>query len=421
MTKDNDELVSFDVVSLYTNIPLSETIDLIANDLYGNKNFIKPPFSKLIFKRLLKIATEGIFLYRDKFYKQIDGVTMGSPLGPTLANYFLAYQERKFLDTRKKGSFYPRLYLRYVDDIFTVFTYNIDFSYFFDILNKLHGNLKFTYELGNSYLPFLDTFISISSDNFDSGVYRKETNTNVLLNFHAKCPKRWKLSLIHNMLNRAWTICSNYNLLHNEIEKLRNIFISNSYPVFIFENVVNLFLSSKLGNSVLVNDQAEKDMKFIFKIPFVGKPSYIFREKLSKTLFDNFGVKVNVIFMSCKVSSYFSLKSQTPLSLISRIVYKFTCLHDASTFYIGKTHRHFGVRVSEHLDLEKGNTAVTGHVRSCNFCQLGNLDISNFEILSKCQSKFDCKIKEAIFIKKCNPLINKQLHNSGSSFLLNIF
>ena len=89
----SDKMVSFDVTSLYTNIPLTETINLIVDRLYSEKSVSVPPFPKAVFKRLLEIATGGMFLYRDKLYRQVDGVAMGSPLGPSLANFFLGYIE----------------------------------------------------------------------------------------------------------------------------------------------------------------------------------------------------------------------------------------------------------------------------------------------------------------------------------------
>ena len=72
------------------------------------------------FIKLLQLVTEGMFLYRDKLYRQIDGVAMGSPLGPTLANFFLAHIELKIFAEHK--NYYPKLYCRYVDDIFAIFT-----------------------------------------------------------------------------------------------------------------------------------------------------------------------------------------------------------------------------------------------------------------------------------------------------------
>ena len=106
---------------------------------------------------------------------------------------------------------------------------------------------------------------------------------------------------------------------------------------------------------------------------------------------------------------------------MSHIVYKFSCLHDATKFYIGKTHRHLSVRAREHTRLTTGNTAITEHIKSCEKCHSQSLDFHNFSILSKCNTKFECIIKEAIFIKNDKPKLNKQLHNSGSFFLLKVF
>ena len=112
----SDCMISFDVVSLFTNVPLIETIDIISDYLYKSKS--KPAFSKLVFKELLNIATSGIFMYNGRLYRQVDGVTMGSPLGPTISNFCLAHLENEPLSVSK---FKPELYLRYVDDIFCVF------------------------------------------------------------------------------------------------------------------------------------------------------------------------------------------------------------------------------------------------------------------------------------------------------------
>ena len=84
----NQVMVNFDVVSLFTNVPLSETIELIADRIYTEDSPNAVPFNKDIFKKLMFLVTQGIFMFNDRLFKQIDGVTMGSPLGPTLANFF---------------------------------------------------------------------------------------------------------------------------------------------------------------------------------------------------------------------------------------------------------------------------------------------------------------------------------------------
>ena len=88
----NKFLISFDVEGLFTNIPLTETID-IAIDLIFKNN---PDFSisRKNLKELFSFATcQTHFLFNGDFYDQIDGVTMGSPLAPVLANLFIGYHD----------------------------------------------------------------------------------------------------------------------------------------------------------------------------------------------------------------------------------------------------------------------------------------------------------------------------------------
>ena len=87
-------MVSFDVVSLFTNVPLDDAINTACEYVYSDESPSKPTYDKRHFHRLLKFATSGEFMYREKLYKQIDGVAKGSPLGPTLANLFLAHLEQ---------------------------------------------------------------------------------------------------------------------------------------------------------------------------------------------------------------------------------------------------------------------------------------------------------------------------------------
>ena len=114
--KPTDILISFDVVSLFTNVPLAQTIDKIADHIYELDS--RPTFDKKTFKKLLHMATSGIFVYRERYYQQIDGVTMGSPLGPTMANFCLAKLEAQLLRDNRDEVCAPALYLRYVDEIF---------------------------------------------------------------------------------------------------------------------------------------------------------------------------------------------------------------------------------------------------------------------------------------------------------------
>ena len=89
-----------------------------------------------------------------------------------------------------------------------------------------------------------------------------------------------------------------------------------------------------------------------------------------------------------------------------------------------KAKRHISIRAGEHLDLSK-NSSVANHIKNCDTCyekhRTGELSFRNFEVMKSGRSKFDVEILEAIFIKRFNPGINKQLHRGGSSILLKVY
>ena len=79
---------SLDVDALFNNIPLDETIDICAHQLFENTDTVEG-FKKS--ETLLSLATkESYFIFNGLLYKQIDGVVMNSPLAPSLANAFLS-------------------------------------------------------------------------------------------------------------------------------------------------------------------------------------------------------------------------------------------------------------------------------------------------------------------------------------------
>ena len=111
---DDEEIVSFDVVSLYTNVPVMEAIDVCTEKLYECPVDQRPKIDKDTFKTLAKIASCDVLLStHNGFYRQIDGLAMGSPPAPHLANGWLSQ-----FDSTIKGE--SKLYFRYMDDILKV-------------------------------------------------------------------------------------------------------------------------------------------------------------------------------------------------------------------------------------------------------------------------------------------------------------
>ena len=426
-----DICVSFDVESLFTNVPLSEIINHIADTLFDCGNPFPMPekkedkrLEKSTFIKMMALCTEGIFLYKDAVYQQIDGCAMGSPLGPTLANWFLGKMEREIFIDNVFLDYAPELYVRYVDDIFATFNSMEKCEQFFRYINTLHPNLRFTVEYPQGSLPFLDVEVTLHEGNIQTCVYRKSTNTGVLLNFNSIAPNQWKRSLITCFLTRAKVVCSSNALFQDEIKRLKAIFVNNAYPSSFFDNVLNRFLAS-LGTVPQKDDSdsdAGSERAFVYlSVVYVGGPSHTLGKRLASLIRDKHGVEIKVVFSTFKVGSYFGLKSRIPPLFKSNVVYKFTCSRDESTSYIGMTTTQWFVRIGQHFDPSK-KSAIFSHLVLCHDCRESNPRSLQFQILKQLRGVRDTEIHEALQIRKGRPSLNKQLGSfQGSSFLLRVF
>ena len=93
VSSTNKFLISFDICSLFTTIPLNETIDLVVKLIFDNKPNIQS--TKINFKTLFQFATSGThILFDGNYYDQIDGVAIGWGLGPVLANLFYDFLQK---------------------------------------------------------------------------------------------------------------------------------------------------------------------------------------------------------------------------------------------------------------------------------------------------------------------------------------
>ena len=324
---------------------------------------------------------------------------------------------------------YPVFYTRYVDDVFCIFREGTDFQSFLKRLNNLHGNLAFTYELGGATLPFLDMNIELKGSSIATNIYRKKTDTGAILNYSSNAPKQWKSALIKWFITRADRLCSDESLYQNELNHLRNQFYDNGYPHWFFDKEVDKYkqkiVDATIGDAVVVKDNdgdgeredKTTDQQIWCKISYIGKPSLDFQKKL-KALFKGVLNNFKVVFTTAKVKDYFVNKDVTPKPFLSQVVYQFTCLRDADTKYVGFTSRKLKQRAHEHL--RTGTTAVGDHIANCKVCANG-ASIDEFKILKKCKNATDCKIFEALIIKRTRPKLNINLIKPGATWTLKVF
>ena len=150
-------MIFHDVCNLFTNIPLKETIKLAVNLIFENCPEIRITRKQLI--KLFGFATSTThFMFSRNYYDQIDGM-MGFPLGPVLANLYMKYHEKIWLEAFKTCKVV--LYQWYVDDITCLFAYKKYADEFFTVLNSCHPNIKFSYgKEKDNKIEFLDIYIN---------------------------------------------------------------------------------------------------------------------------------------------------------------------------------------------------------------------------------------------------------------------
>ena len=291
---------------------------------------------------------------------------------------------------------HPLSYLCNVDDIFAVFETNESCLKFLNILNSQHNNMKFNVEYGSELTCFLDIQIKVKENGCDTWMWRKTTHTGLLLNFDALCPLTWKSGLILCLLNRAKAICSSKLLFQKDVIKLRQIFLSNDYPIWCFNKFLPRFLT--VDNDLSDRERSEINPVVYFNVPCIGKESRHFVSCLAKLFHVIFDVKVFAIYKTFKIGTHFQLKSHITLLLCLNVVYKFTCLCDSNLTYIGKSTRHLSTRVGEHLNVASHheNSGIKQLILSCTVCSNVRHDLNFFEILKQCKSDFQAKIHEAL-------------------------
>ena len=171
-------MISFDVVSLFTNVPLRKTVNVILDRVYKDKviqtNLKKRTLKKLIIDTCSKTA----FSYNNTIYEQIDGVSMGACLGPVLANIIMTELEKAVVDDLiQKGLI--KFYARYVDDTLLLVKPE-DTDEILRRFNKFHKNLKFTVDKFENCVPhFLDLEMYTLMEYLFTGKIRIQLNLSI--------------------------------------------------------------------------------------------------------------------------------------------------------------------------------------------------------------------------------------------------
>lgn len=349
---------------------------------------------------------------------------MELPLGPTLANAFLCFNETTWLQNCP-SSFKPVLYKRYVDDIFLLFESPDHHVKFRNYMNQQHPNMKFTDEVEkDGSLSFLDVKVDRTRDKFSTDVYRKDTFSGVLSNFNSSMYVGYKFSLVYTLLHRCFMICSDYHKFDEQVKKLKVIFGNNAYPLHVIDFCILGFLNKMFSKKSVVTTVPQKEIRVV--LPYLGKHSLDLRHKLKRLLSTVGRCKLKFVFSTTKrLRNILHFKDRIPLDLHSCVIYKFRC-KSCDAFYIGKTYRHFKHRKGEHLGISHLTNVRYNSIPTLRTAVLDHILVTDhesgfddFEVISSepSGSNFKLEIRESLLINLHKPTLN----TAGSSIPLKLF
>ena len=172
----------------------------------------------------------------------------------------------------------------------------------------------------NGKLPFLGMEIIRNSTRLDRKVYRKPTDTGLLLHYYSHVDMKYKHPLLKTMLNRAFKLSSNWQFFHQECEHLKEIFSRLHYSDPLIQNTIRFFVEMKVTGSVRPPQQAG-EIPVRIPLPFKDQRSANkLREQLSD-LSRKINTEVHPVFTSHKIKNELKLRNLNFQLSISKTLY----------------------------------------------------------------------------------------------------
>lgn len=336
-------MVSFDVVSLFTNVSIELVIKVIEkrwDKLSRHTSISKEKFVKMIEFCLIDC---NYFMYRGQIYKQFYGTAMGNPLSAVVSTIVLD----DLLETKlKELPIELPFFKKYVDDCITIVPEN-EVQNVLDIINSYDTRIKFTVEIENNHkICFLD--MELNRDN-KSGQIRTNWYTKVIaskriLHFYSHHAFKYKCNTAYNLINRVLEL--SHKCYHNEnIGKIKDILKTNKYPLALIEKFIrdckkNLWKKENGIPTIKVTNENSIYQSLTYVEGLSQRIDKAIRKEFPDTI---------IAYKNRKTLRNLFSKTKDPLvrELKSNVCYKVQC-KNCDNVYIGQTGRHVKTRMAEH-------------------------------------------------------------------------
>lgn len=401
---DDEVMISYDVEALYTSLPINRVLTIVRQNLEKDGTLEeRTPFGVDDIIQLLEYCLKSTFFsFRGRFYHLNDGVAMGSPVSSVVANLFMEAFEEEALRTAKERGVAPKMWDRYVDDVFAL-SKRQHVTSMLNILNAQDEQIRFTSEEeSENRLPFLDVTVGRREGNLTTSVYRKGTHTNRVLSFDSHHPLSAKKAVIISLFDRTKTHFKDDDHEGKKAEKthLFALFEANGYPKqFVIDTLRQCETNRRKKAEKVATEQQTHNGTVV--LPYVRGLS----EQIKRVIAP-LGIRVVSKAEKWQWRLCSGIKDPVPREKKNGVVYQVSCNNCEET-YVGETLRSMKTRMSEHARHARNGridlSAVAEHARMEDHA----IDWEGAKILDREQGWHARKVKEALFIKKTMPEMNK--------------
>ena len=220
---DKSILATMDVSSLYSNIPHEAGITATRRVLEKNGC----PFPETTLKLIKFILEHNSFVFDNTYYLQKQGTAMGTRFAPQYANLFMHRLEEDLFASRPLR---PDLYLRYIDDIFLIWSHGKEsLVQLHEDINKIFPTINLTMEFSEESITFLDTRVYLREGNLQTSLHRKPTDNSRLLHATSSHPHHVKDAIPYGQALRIHRICSNPEDRKKHLGELEQKLLQSGY------------------------------------------------------------------------------------------------------------------------------------------------------------------------------------------------